>query len=160
MGGKKKKTKPNLVYFWKWDLCVGAEWENQTEEIQKGWICEAAEFSLQEVPFFIAEKSHCPSCSPQWWADLLPGDHSFLWLSQVVVGLVELQPGFHISKRSPTSPGVFEQLFTGFCLACFAGSHLPWHTFTSVYTSLFFFPHFCLLLLWNFPWQGWLIDRH
>lgn len=93
------------MYFWKWDLCVGAEWENQTQEIQKGWICEAAEFSLLEVPFFIAEKSHCPSCSPQWWADLLPGDHSFLWLSQVVVGLVELQPGFHISKRSPTLLG-------------------------------------------------------
>lgn len=156
MEGKKKK-KANLVYFWNWDLCVGVVWENQTEQTPERldlWSCHC-----RKVTFSLLFTSVLG-------ADLLPVDYYLLWLSKVVVELVSCGTPLWVFRwvrdRHTASPGFFKELFTGFCLAWFDESHIPWHAFASVYTFLFiyFFSHFCILLLWSYFWQGWLIGTY
>lgn len=131
---------------------MGAAWENQTEQTPERldlWSCHCrkATFSLLFTSVMGATSALLPTMAEQSCCKLVSCGTP-VWVLRWV------------RDRHTASPGFFKQLFAGFCLVWFGESHLPWHSFPSLYTFLFFFPHFCLLLLWSYFWQGWLIDRH
>lgn len=158
MGGKEKKKQSKFNIFLKVRSLCGCRvgeggWTNSVWLDLWGCHCR---------------KSHCASCSLQWWGDLLPGDCSLLWLSKVVVELLSCGAPVWVFRwvrdRHPTSPVFLTTLY--WLLPCliwwipYTMAHLlftPFYFFFLTF-AYFYYEVFCFGL--GFFLQGWLIDRH